>query len=428
MKRLFSILLVFALCLSSFAAAAQDDIKVTLDGVLVDCKDVNGNFVPPILKGGTTYLPVRAISQALGLTIEWDDENQNIYINGKPENITKGDGITIYINSQPFVAKDIKGNVVAPFSQNGSTYLPVRAIGEAFDKRVSWDGATKTAVLSTPVLEQSFSPGAIYSISPLSDKNKAITSDGSNLLCEPFEKLPTQGFRLIKSDIDGYYYIRTVNYMMYSSVNDKNFDVNGNSKNPGASIITYTAGTADNQKFAFEKADNGYIIYAKSSRLPIEDSAGKIKQNVLRDSVVQRWVLTEFTPVTKAETVSYTLSLNGKLLSDTTELSLSSGSITESEQWLLTANDNGEYTITNKQTGKSLDVANNSKASGDPVITYTTSSDANQRWVFEKQADNTYLIKSVHSDLYLAKTSNGDNIVHSAIGDAMTSWTVEITK
>ena len=34
-----------------------------------------------------------------------------------------------------------------PFIYNGTTYLPVRAVGEVFGKNVSWDGNTKTVYI-----------------------------------------------------------------------------------------------------------------------------------------------------------------------------------------------------------------------------------------------------------------------------------------
>lgn len=51
------------------------DIKVTLDGELLDLRDVQGNAVEPFMFNGTNYLPVRAISEALGLVVAWDGES-----------------------------------------------------------------------------------------------------------------------------------------------------------------------------------------------------------------------------------------------------------------------------------------------------------------------------------------------------------------
>ncbi len=43
--------------------------------------------------------------------------------------------------------KDAKGNGVEPFVYNGTTYLPVRVVGQAFNKEVRWDGATSTVYI-----------------------------------------------------------------------------------------------------------------------------------------------------------------------------------------------------------------------------------------------------------------------------------------
>lgn len=73
--------------------------------------------------------------------------------------------IKIYINGTAIAPKDATGNAVEPFIVNGTTYLPVRAVGEALDKEVYWDGATnsvyltdKTTPTPTPVPTQTPAP------------------------------------------------------------------------------------------------------------------------------------------------------------------------------------------------------------------------------------------------------------------------------
>lgn len=56
-------------------------------------------------------------------------------------------GVTLYIDDEKFTPKDPNGNVVQPFIYNGTTYLPVRAIGEAYDKAVQWDGKTSSVYI-----------------------------------------------------------------------------------------------------------------------------------------------------------------------------------------------------------------------------------------------------------------------------------------
>lgn len=55
--------------------------------------------------------------------------------------------IKIMLNGKELTPKDAKGNVVEPFVIDGTTYLPVRAVGEALGLTVGWDGTTNTVTL-----------------------------------------------------------------------------------------------------------------------------------------------------------------------------------------------------------------------------------------------------------------------------------------
>lgn len=56
--------------------------------------------------------------------------------------------VNIVVNNKTIVPKDSKGKVVEPFIYNDTTYLPIRAIGEALNKEVNWDQKTKTVTIS----------------------------------------------------------------------------------------------------------------------------------------------------------------------------------------------------------------------------------------------------------------------------------------
>ena len=60
------------------ATLVYQDIKITLNGNDLVPKDAVGNVVEPFIIDGTTYLPVRAISEALGLEVDWDDETGTV--------------------------------------------------------------------------------------------------------------------------------------------------------------------------------------------------------------------------------------------------------------------------------------------------------------------------------------------------------------
>lgn len=54
------------------------DIKVALDGQVLDLKDAAGNPVEPFMFDGTNYLPVRALAEALGLSVSWDGSTNTV--------------------------------------------------------------------------------------------------------------------------------------------------------------------------------------------------------------------------------------------------------------------------------------------------------------------------------------------------------------
>lgn len=56
-------------------------------------------------------------------------------------------GVNIYVDDQKLDPRDANGNPVEVFIYNGTTYLPVRAVGDAVGKAVQWDGQTSSVYL-----------------------------------------------------------------------------------------------------------------------------------------------------------------------------------------------------------------------------------------------------------------------------------------
>lgn len=54
-------------------------------------------------------------------------------------------GVNVYVNDQLIQPKDANGNPVEVFVHNGTTYLPIRAIGNALGLPVQWEGKTNSA-------------------------------------------------------------------------------------------------------------------------------------------------------------------------------------------------------------------------------------------------------------------------------------------
>lgn len=80
---------VLVMCLAGSALAKTGtqtaeltyrNIKVALDGKSVALVDASGNAVEPFIIDGTTYLPVRAVSGALGLNVGWDGDTNTVIL------------------------------------------------------------------------------------------------------------------------------------------------------------------------------------------------------------------------------------------------------------------------------------------------------------------------------------------------------------
>ena len=77
---------VFADSISKTVTAVYNNIKIVIDGEEITPKDANGNVVEPFIIDGTTYLPVRAVSSALGKDVNWDGNTNTVYIGEMPVN------------------------------------------------------------------------------------------------------------------------------------------------------------------------------------------------------------------------------------------------------------------------------------------------------------------------------------------------------
>lgn len=72
--------------------AVYNDIMIVVDGVKITPKDSSGKIVEPFIYEGTTYLPVRAISEALGQEVYWDQITKTVYIGEMPKVTNYFDG------------------------------------------------------------------------------------------------------------------------------------------------------------------------------------------------------------------------------------------------------------------------------------------------------------------------------------------------
>lgn len=140
-KKAVSLLLMLSLllALSSVSATASNDIKVLLDG-----KPINFD-VPPQIIDGRTMVPIRAIFEAMGANVIWNDDI-------KAATATK-DGISaiMVLNSNILKVRngvenpyDIITMDASPTIIHGRTLAPARYVAESFGYNIEWNEISQT--------------------------------------------------------------------------------------------------------------------------------------------------------------------------------------------------------------------------------------------------------------------------------------------
>ncbi len=141
MKNILVTLLSVVLAVTCFATMAfAADVSVKLDGETLSFEQ------PPVIIEGRTLVPLRAIFEALGASVEWDGDTKTV-------TSAKGDvtiKLTIGSNVLYKNAESVELDVPAQIVGEGYTMVPARAIAESYGVTVDWDDATKTVILTSP--------------------------------------------------------------------------------------------------------------------------------------------------------------------------------------------------------------------------------------------------------------------------------------
>jgi len=158
MKKIISMLLVGVLCFGTAAFADEAIIGGADEATTIPVEDTNEEVAikliadnkivntPTHVVNNRTLVPLRALMESTSAEVEWDNDTQGI-------TIKRGD-ITVNMQIGNSVMTTPEGEVeldAAPvLLENGTTtYVPIRAICEAFDFNVDWDPTGSQTILVT---------------------------------------------------------------------------------------------------------------------------------------------------------------------------------------------------------------------------------------------------------------------------------------
>ncbi|MDO4300475.1 MAG: copper amine oxidase N-terminal domain-containing protein [Clostridia bacterium] len=139
MKKLIIVLtFLFSLAFAS-KALADENIKLNINN-----NTIESDISPQIIEG-RTMVPVRAIFEAIGADVEWNNETKTI--TGHKDNTE----VIMTLNSNIASINNKKITMdCGPVIINNRTLAPVRYVAEAFGCQVEWDNENKTVNINTP--------------------------------------------------------------------------------------------------------------------------------------------------------------------------------------------------------------------------------------------------------------------------------------
>ncbi|MEF3254199.1 MAG: hypothetical protein K6348_01330, partial [Deferribacterales bacterium] len=103
---------------------------------------------PPIIKNSRTLLPIRAIVEALGGTVGWDNATRKVTITLKDTTIELWIGKSIAKVNGVDTPIDAANPKVVPEIINQRTMLPLRFVTESLGCEVKWDDKTRTVTIT----------------------------------------------------------------------------------------------------------------------------------------------------------------------------------------------------------------------------------------------------------------------------------------
>ena len=202
MKKLIALLISGVIMLPCVNAFANDVIEVYIDGEKLEC-DVNPKNIDE-----RVLVPMRAIFEAFGANVSWDNNGRTVWAERNGEficvpvdnqimstGVYNSDGSAIWVDQ---IQLDVPAKII-----DDRTYVPVRAVSETLGATVGWDGENNRVVIDSRINES----GTVYYASDSDyqklysvDKNSANRQKLSdNSVCE-LEMYDNNVYYLSKND------------------------------------------------------------------------------------------------------------------------------------------------------------------------------------------------------------------------------------
>ncbi|KXG44522.1 stalk domain-containing protein [Tepidibacillus decaturensis] len=164
---LLFITLVFTFAFSMQVDAASN-IVVKING------EVQSYQQPPVIDNGSTLVPMRGIFESLGATIIWDGNTKTVIGQKEDTTIILVVGNDFALVNGKSVKLEQKAKII-----NKSTMVPLRFVSEALGAKVTWDGNTKTVIITKSKEKKNLTPQELFE---LNNKKVVLIKTDAGLL------------------------------------------------------------------------------------------------------------------------------------------------------------------------------------------------------------------------------------------------------
>ena len=199
-KKVLTLVLAAAFVIpGTFTVAAEEEIQVLVDGEQITFDQ------PPIMQNDRMLVPLRAVGEALGCEVHWYENTQSIGIGWDGENVDNAVlkvGYPRVINlTSNYVVTEVTEIDQPPIVQNDRTLVPIRALAEALNAKVNWDGEKQTVTItSNPVKpEWEFEDG--IAIVKTGRYSRVYQEDGTLLLPGQYDSIVRYGDILVATSV-----------------------------------------------------------------------------------------------------------------------------------------------------------------------------------------------------------------------------------
>ncbi|BBI33521.1 prefoldin domain-containing protein [Cohnella abietis] len=157
--------------LKEIKAYLNPEVRVQVDGTYVDLRDVKGNAIAPITYNGANYFPIRSISDALDIAVDYNETTKTIILGEKVDGVSIVDGFKdMYYTKDSakttYKGKDYKeayfndgsGNrssnfMLYPNKEHQTLYLQIAAVNGDITELTIQDSDTNTILKKIDVIK-----------------------------------------------------------------------------------------------------------------------------------------------------------------------------------------------------------------------------------------------------------------------------------